>query len=224
MGLKLRYNLFYGVESKAVYGALKWFWAKQHHQVLTTPLRSLPAVASDEYLLYQATDGWTLLDWNGGWEWTLRRRMQLHVSQVLGCAGLLVFVYDGDYWGYELFNDGVEIDHFVQNREAVDWFPDRSCAGQPEVFAAQFPGTRFRAVDIAPYLVPRSEAGLDDLDWNRPARLGDQFSRGDECAVLDFLRMLGVGIQLRDQGNRRQYAIPLASPWRAFKVVPSDAI
>lgn len=33
---------------------------------------------------------------------------------------------------------------------------------------------------------------------NDPVRPGDEFGRFDECAVLDFLRALGVGVDLRD--------------------------
>jgi hypothetical protein len=60
-----------------------------------------------------------------------------------------------------------------------------------------------------------------DPEWNAPARSGDQFTRGAECAVLDFLQMLGVGIELRDYGNQQRYVTPLAPHWRAFKVVTS---
>jgi hypothetical protein len=131
-----------------------------------------------------------------------------------------VFVYDGDYWGYELFNTGSAVDHFVQNQEASGWFPSHACSGQPDVFAAQFLAACLRPADIAPYLVPMPD-DWDDLEWDRPARVGDEFTRGDECAVVDFLRMLGVGIELRDYGGQR-YVSPLAAPYRAFKVISLD--
>jgi hypothetical protein len=84
-----------------VYAALESFWTERDRQILTTALRPPPEAVWDEYLLYQRQYGWTLLEWDGGWEWELRREAQLRVSRVLGCSGLLVFVYDGDYWGYE---------------------------------------------------------------------------------------------------------------------------
>jgi hypothetical protein len=219
MGLKLRYNLFYAVQAEPVYQALASFWGQRHCQLQTTAIRALPAAAWDTYTLYEERGGWTLLDWDGGWEWTLRREAQLHVSRVLACAGLLVFVYDGDYWGYELFNQGHAVDHFVQAPDASGWFPGHSCSGQPHVFAAQFPSAGLQPEDIAAYLAPLPEDWDDELVWDRPARPGDEFSRGDECAVIDFLRMLGVGIELRDYGTSGRYVTPVANPLRSFKVI-----
>ena len=218
MGLALRYNLFYSVEAEQVYQALASFWAQRHCRLRTTPLQP-PRGA---YTLYEPRADWTLLDWDGGWEWELRRQAQLHVSRVLGCAGLLVFVYDGDYWGYEVFYAGVAVDHFVQDSAATGWFPGYDCSGRPHVLAAQFPGAHLRPADIATYLTPIPENWDTDLEWNRPARTGDEFSRGDECAVVDFLRMLGVGVELRDDGNGRRRVTPTATRRIAFELISSD--
>lgn len=220
MGLKLRYNLFFEVESQEVYAALKSYWDGRGRQLLATALRPPPDLKSDGYKLHQRHGGWTLLSWDSGWEWELRREAQLHVSRVLGCAGLLVFVYDGDYWGYELFNDGREVDHFVLDPDAAGWFPGRLCSGDPDLFAAQFPAAGLQPADIASYLVSMPD-DWEDPAWNQPARAGDQFTRGDECAVLDFLRMLGVGIELRSFTNTRRQVTPLAPLWRSFKVANS---
>jgi len=218
VGLKLRYNLFHGVPAEPVFHALKSFWAQRHHELRTTAPRSVPDAAWDEYRLYQPLGGWTLLDWDGGWEWELRRQAQLHVSRALACPGLLVFVYDGDFWGYELFNVGSAVDHFVQDPEASGWFPGHASSGRPDIFAAQLPAAHLQPADVAPYLVPKPDHRDGDREWDRRARAGDEFTRGDECAVVDFLRMLGVGVELRDYGGRR-YVTPLALPYRAFKVV-----
>jgi hypothetical protein len=213
MGLKLRYNLFYGVEAEGVYDALESFWTQHGHQILISAPLAGRHVPSDGYQLYQSQGGWTLLDWDIGWEWTLRRQAQLHVARALGCAGLLVFVYDGNYWGYELFNDGRTIDQFVQDPDEAGWFPDRACSGQPELFVAQFPALGLHPDDVASYLLPMPDDwDMNDV-WDSPARKGDQFGRGDECAVIDFLRMLGVEIELRDG-----YVTPMAAPWRRFAV------
>jgi hypothetical protein len=88
------------------------------------------------------------------------------------------------------------------------------------LFASQFPAAGLQTVDIASYLVPMPE-NWEDPEWNRPARVGDQFTRGAECGVLDFLRMLGVGIELRSYGIMGRYVTPLAPRWRSFKVVTS---
>jgi len=89
------------------------------------------------------------------------------------------------------------------------------------LFAVQFPAACLRPTDIAPYLLPTPEAWDTDPEWDAPARPGDQFTRGGECSVLDFLRLLGIGIELRDYGNQQRYVTPLAPRWRAFKVVAS---
>jgi hypothetical protein len=218
MGLKLRYNLFFEVEAEEVYAALESYWNGHGRRLLATAPQLPPDSASDGYELHRRHDGWTLLSWDGGWEWELRRAAQLHVSRVLGCAGLLVFVYDGDYWGYELFNDGREVDHFVLDPEAAGWFPGRPCSGDPALFAAQFPAAGLRPADIASYLMPMPE-NWEDPGWNTPARAGDRFTRGAECAVLDFLRMLGADFELRtSDGGTRGYVTPLAPLWRSFEV------
>jgi hypothetical protein len=120
----------------------------------------------------------------------------LVVSRRLACPGFLVFVYDGDYWGYEFFNSGVAVDHFVQEATGDPiGFPEEDCRGQAEVVASFLPFLRME--DIGPYLVQKHDF-VRPADMNVPARPGDQFRRFDECAVLDFLRMLGIGVGLQD--------------------------
>lgn len=64
--------------------------------------------------------------------------------------------------------------------------------------------------DVAPYLVQKPDLDLypplpDETwwqEWKRldvPVRLGDEFTRFDECAVLDFLRLLRVRVELRQE-------------------------
>lgn len=45
---------------------------------------------------------------------------------------------------------------------------------------------------------------------------------GDECAVVDFLRMLGVGIERGDDGKESRYVTPLASLLKALGVVAAE--
>jgi hypothetical protein len=219
MGLALRYNLFYGVDAEAVYGGIVSFWVRLGFRLLPTPLRPLPELPFDAYVLYRPRGGWTLLAWDSGWEWARRRQAQLHVSRTLGCSGLLVFVYDGEYWGYELFNSGREVDHFVQDPDGGGWFPGRDCVGSPQRLVAQFPARGLRPTDVSPYLVRNPDPSDLAREWNTVARAGDEFTRGDECAVVDFLRTLGVGIELRRHGDDRRYVTPLAQPWKAFKTI-----
>jgi hypothetical protein len=220
MGVKLRYNLFFGVEAEQVYQEEVAFWAGSGRQVVDRPLpASVAQSAWEDYELYCLDAGWTLLAWDGGWEWTLRRAAQLHVSRALSCAGLLVFVHDGDFWGYELFNGGVTVDQFVGrgDPEPEFWFPGRDCRGQPQLFASHVPTLALAPSDIGANLLPEPDFDDDDARtaWNVPARSGDQYRRGDECAVVDFLRMLGVRIEVQ-----ASYVTPLAPLWRAFAVDP----
>jgi hypothetical protein len=144
MGLALRYSLFDGVDAKAVYGALAWYWASRGHRLEERAPRTSPLRAADEYVLHSECAGWTLLSWDGGWEWTRRREAQLHISRALGCVGLLVFVYDGQSWGYELFDRGEVVDRFVAEIDDPDrWFPGEDVSGHPELVVAALPTGRW---------------------------------------------------------------------------------
>ncbi|HZM74875.1 MAG TPA: hypothetical protein VFC19_04065 [Candidatus Limnocylindrales bacterium] len=166
MGLALRYNIFHHADPKAVYGLLHAFWEKRGHRIVEGPREF------NGYVLHHERNGWTLLNWSGGWEWKLRREAQLRISRLLNCTGLLVFVYDGRYWGYELFHQGVEVDHFVQKPEEHQWFPGRDCAGRAEAFQL----LDIPPADIAPHLRNTSDAN----------------------GFLEFLATLGVGLELRE--------------------------
>lgn len=116
------------------------------------------------------------------------------VSQSLRCPGFLIFVYDGDYWGYEFSDCGEAIDHFVQEASGEPiGFPGEDCRGNPSVIAEHLPFLRVE--DIAPYLVQKPDWPTPE-SINVPARPGDEFRRFDECAVLDFVRMLRVPVDI----------------------------
>jgi hypothetical protein len=180
LGLKLRYNLFHEVSAPSVWGALQSFYRGRDLSASDNP---------DDYQLHEQDGRWCVLSWDGGWEWVNRRKAQLFVSERLRCSGLLVFVYDGEYWGYELFENGQVVNRFVQVREQ-DWFPDDSCVGDPESIARCLP--EISAETIAPYLARKT------LGQRLPPRPGDQFGPFDECSVVDFLRTIGVRVALRD--------------------------
>lgn len=203
MGLALRVNAFRDVEAADVYGALAAFYAKRG--------AALVAEADRErrFDVHHRRGRWCVVEWDAGWEWKLRREAQLHVSRQLGVPGLLVFVYDGEYWGYELFDRGVARDHFVQSSEdAPRWFPGDDCGGDAAVLA----GTLGLAeADVAPYLV-RWRDWVERPAVDRLARPGDTFKRGDECAVVDLLRALEVDVGVRDRRVQFGGAI-----WRSFR-------
>jgi hypothetical protein len=199
MGLKLRYNLFHNTTAAAVYGAYASFYEQRG--------RPFAHKGTDHKRIdfHCENNGWVIVSLDGGWEWKERREVQLFVSRRLWCPGFLVFVYDGEYWGYEFFNHGAVLDHFVQESTGQPiGFPGEDCHGRPEILGEHLP---FLSVaDIAPYLVQCTDFVIPEgLDV--PARAGDEFRRFDECSILDFLRMLGVTVELRDGYVRVQSPI-----------------
>lgn len=167
--------------------------------------------------LHEQDNGWTVLSLDGGWEWEIRREAASYVSRQLDCVGFLFFVWDGDYWGYEMFRNGIAIDHFVQGdgdtpQEEMGgyWFPGYSCTGNPEVIAQAFPS--LSPSDVEPYLVPYplyevyepgdSAAFLAISNRRRSMnvlpRPGDEFRLFDECAILNFLRLLRIRVEMRN--------------------------
>jgi len=204
LGLALRLNAFRDVDAADVYGALETFYARRGGVLISEPdrLRS--------YDLRERRGRWCVLEWDAGWEWKLRREAQLHVSRQLGVPGLLVFVYDGDYWGYELFDRGEALDHFVQTAmDPVITFPGRRCDGDGALLARTL---GLSEADVAPYLSRWHGWHERSRRAEERARPGDEFTRWDECAVLDFLRALEVDVALVG------YAVEFASPiWRSFR-------
>jgi hypothetical protein len=200
MGLALRYNLFNAVDAEAVYGALASYWASRRHELTTRTARTPPMRTPDEYVLHRERAGWTLLSWDAGWEWIRRREAQWHVSRALGCAGLLVFVYDGQYWGYELFDRGEPIDHFVSTGVAEPWFPGRDCTGRP--------GLLLTALPERP--TATSGPGIDAVLRGR--------ARPPGHGALDFLDLLGVDLERGEADEPWWYVTPTAPRWRAFAV------
>jgi len=88
------------------------------------------------------------------------------------------------------------LDHFVQEGTGQPiGFPNEDCRGRTEVIAEQLPFLRVE--DVAPYLVQTEDCVIPE-GMDVPARPGDEFRRFEECAVLDFLRMLGVRVQRQD--------------------------
>ena len=61
---------------------------------------------------------------------------------------------DEPYWGYELFDDGIAVDHFVQVEDACDgcdWFPGKMTKGSTETVATVLPF--LDAQELEKYLV-----------------------------------------------------------------------
>ena len=204
MGLALRLNAFRDVEAPDVYGALATFYEKRG--AVLVPERD----GRRSYDLRERHRRWCVLEWDAGWEWQVRREAQLHVSRQLGVAGLLVFVHDGDYWGYELFDRGEAKDHFVQT--AMDppiTFPDRNVNGDAAVLAQTL---GLNEADVAPYLARWQGWHERAKRAHERARPSDEFTRWEECAALDFLRAIEIDVALAG------YSVEFAAPvWRSFR-------
>lgn len=183
MGLMLRYNLFYQVQAKNVYGAYREFYGNRRRTIL------FEGRERDAISIYHPQNEWTVVNLGSGWEWKERREAQLLVSNRLYCPGFLVFVYDGIYWGYEFFANGVVLDHFVQDPdESEHWFSGTSCKGDPDVLVTHLPHLE-RDV-FAAYLAQK-------FGRNEKVRPEDKFEGFHSC-VLNFLNYLGVPVVCRD--------------------------
>lgn len=111
------------------------------------------------------------------------------LSKALLGPVLLLFIYDGDHWGYNFYADGWELDRF-------DTIPDYYCpitdcqrqrqAGSPEVLARYFP---VLPGDVRDYLVFWTQEDLNGAE--HLAYPGDRFPRGDCWQMSDFLARLG---------------------------------
>jgi hypothetical protein len=222
MGLKLRLCLFCGVGHEDVLTAYQQFY-RGHNQLLLPEAFELGSYQQFEF--YQRADNWVIVGLDGGWERSTRQAAFLSISQSLSCAGFFIYVYDGDYWGYELFSKGIIHDQFISvNDPDGPYYCDdvpSGCDGDVSLIKSHFPF--LNEADISPYLVretypdispdvPVSEQSRQYHEYQKlvdiPPRSGDEFTRFDECSVLNFLRMLGVEVELRAYKDKNGQTLP----------------
>ena len=102
---------------------------------------------------------------------------------------LLLYIYDGDYWGYFLYDKGVEIDRF---NPIPDYFEEVSEEqmekekGNAEIIARYF---HVEKADIEKYLRFWTEEELEE--GQEKAYEDDEFSAGEDWQIADFMRKLG---------------------------------
>lgn len=230
MGGSWRINLFFGVSPDSVYACYKrlhpnlvenredliekptgWlrFWAARHREA------ELQALCPDDTrmsMYYQTERSIVCVMPDGGcgnlgWgDLSPLQRAHRYISSELGCPSILCLMCDGDYWGYELFDGGQAVDHFLQwPDEAETWFPGEDCSGNPEQFERLF--EHLSAADVAPYFVhcpvlSGDLAGLEEyIECDRrfeeldvKVRPDDVSTRLDAHALFDFLDLLGLRI------------------------------
>jgi hypothetical protein len=224
--------MYLGVRPEQVYDQYAAFYARRGEFLRNSGDEGY------EHTIHDVNGGWVIVFHGIGWDWEARRSAMALASRELTCVAMHVFVYDGDYWGYELIRAGEPIDQFVQDPEPYDgssWFPGKSTAGDAQAVASTLPW--LAAADVAPYLIRQVHASDDpnrDLherraEWhaeyarlNVKARPGDEFTRFDECAVLDFLRLLGVDVQLRPHPAHGYERVTLMTPARHRYWTPAE--
>ncbi len=119
---------------------------------------------------------------------------------------MVLYMYDGDYWGYLFYQNGAALDQFSS---LPDYFGEGSppdCPGNAELLAKLF---GVPADSIAPYVRPWREEAMGGF-----ARQGDQFEIGDCWQLADFLEALGFSYdQLcppeleREWVDRREFCV-----------------
>lgn len=112
------------------------------------------------------------------------------LSRQLSRTAMLCYIYDDDFWGYELYHNGNWVDTFWT---VPGYFrpadPKLLCHSQDE--RAQLLARHFSVdpADIREYLVPWSQTDLDG--GGQLAYPGDASTRGDCWQLGDFLHRLG---------------------------------
>lgn len=115
------------------------------------------------------------------------------LSRESGKVCLLLYIYDGDYWGYELYDHGEAVDQF---NPMPDYFEDVSgekmqkSKGDVEVVAAYF---HVEKASIEKYLVRWSEETMDGKAYE-----DDEFGYED-WQMADFMRKLGYPYNFDEQ-------------------------
>jgi len=117
--------------------------------------------------------------------------MAQKLSANLTCPVMVLFTYDGSYWGYYLWEKGVECDHF---QSCPDYFgpgmPPRK-SGNAALIAQIF-GVERQAIEN--YLRPWENAKSGHLDYE-----GCSAVIGDCWQFADFMGAVGFYFDLLEQ-------------------------
>ncbi len=105
------------------------------------------------------------------------------ISPLLACPALLLYIYDDDFWGYELAQAGKRLDEFASLSDYFEPGQPPAKPGNALALAACF---KVEAAVLEPYLQPWVEARMGEF-----ACPGDDFVIGDCWQLADFMRALG---------------------------------
>ena len=118
-----------------------------------------------------------LSDYANGWETAER------LSDGMDGPVLLAYIYDDDFWGYDLWQKGRELDQFATVHDYFDENQPPHKAGDAKIVGGCF-GVEPRKLER--YLVPWEEDMMDQYAYG-----GDRYFIGDSWQMADFLRALG---------------------------------
>lgn len=112
------------------------------------------------------------------------------ISKELMCPAMLCYIYDGDYWGYDFYDSGREIDSFnpmPEYFEEVSEEEKQRLSGNSEIIARYFHIDEAR---IKNYLIPWDDDILD-ADESTKAYEEDEFCIGEDWQIADFMNAIG---------------------------------
>lgn len=114
----------------------------------------------------------------------LAMRLSIELSRPV----MLLFIYDGDFWGYFFYDKKVELDSFDSLPDYFESSPgeQQSSAGDSTVIADYF---HVEQKDIERYLRFWTEDMMEQ--YEKPAYPGDEFGQCDCWQMADFMRKLG---------------------------------
>lgn len=104
------------------------------------------------------------------------------LSKRVHCPVLLAYIYDDDFWGYQLWQGGRELDQFASVHDYFDEGSPPDKPGDADLVARCFGVEPER---VRRYLLPWDE------EPDGYAYEGDEFTAGDSWQMADFLDALG---------------------------------
>lgn len=111
------------------------------------------------------------------------------ISKKTGKTVLMLYIYDEDYWGYFLYDNGSEVDMFIP---MTDYFEEVSEEQKQEVRGnAKIISDYFHVEksSIEKYIVFWTEEMLDNFE--KKAYEDDEFGQCDSWQMADFMGKLG---------------------------------
>lgn len=118
------------------------------------------------------------------------------VSKELGKTVLLTYIYDEDFWGYFLYENGRELDRFCP---MPDYFEEQSGEEREKMKGDASVISHYFGVDeasVTGYLCEWTEEMMDN--YEEKAYEDDEFEQCDCWQMVDFMRKLGYPYEWED--------------------------